>query len=227
MHALNDLVSSGKVNYLGISDAPAWVVTKANQYARCHGLRQFVVYQGMWNAAMRDFERDIIPMAMDEGMGICPYGVLNQGRFQTAEGYEQRKKHNPGRNFIPLSARDQQVSSKLDEVSRKTGHTLFNVALAYVMHKAPYVFPIVGARKIEHLQGNIPALEVRLSESDIAEINTAYEFDHGFPHTFLSGTLFDGSKPKGAFGPQDVFLTGATKTRFEWVEGPKSISSQK
>ncbi|KAJ5992420.1 NAD(P)-linked oxidoreductase [Penicillium sp. IBT 35674x] len=227
MHALNDLVSSGKVNYLGISDAPAWVVTKANQYARDHGLRQFVVYQGMWNAAMRDFERDIIPMVMDEGMGICPYGVLNQGRFQTAEGFEERKKHNPGRNFIPLSTRDQQVSSKLEEVSGKIGHSLFSIALAYVMHKAPFVFPIVGARTTVHLKENVPALAVRLSESDIAEIDSAYEFDHGFPHTFLSGTLFDGSKPKGAFGPQDVCLTRATNTRFEWVEGPKSISLQK
>jgi aryl-alcohol dehydrogenase-like predicted oxidoreductase len=81
MHALNELVSSGKVLYLGISDTPAWVVSKANEYARQKGLRQFVVYQGMWNATMRDFERDIIPMCREEGMGLCPYGVLNQGRF--------------------------------------------------------------------------------------------------------------------------------------------------
>lgn len=58
MLTLNDLVTSGKVLYLGASDMPAWVVAKANQYARDHGLRQFVVYQGMWNAGMRDFERD-------------------------------------------------------------------------------------------------------------------------------------------------------------------------
>jgi aryl-alcohol dehydrogenase-like predicted oxidoreductase len=59
MHSLNDLVVAGKVMFLGISDTPAWVVTKANQYARDHGLRPFVVYQGLWNAAIRDFERDI------------------------------------------------------------------------------------------------------------------------------------------------------------------------
>lgn len=86
MLGLNDLVSSGKILYLGISDAPAWVVAKANQYARDHGLRQFSVYQGMWNAGMRDFERDIIPMCKDEGMGLCPYGTLGQGRFQTEAG---------------------------------------------------------------------------------------------------------------------------------------------
>ena len=82
MHSLNDLVVSGNVLYLGISDPPAWVVSKANEYARRTGLRQFSVYQGMWNAGMRDFERDIIPMCRDEGMGLCPYGALEQGRFQ-------------------------------------------------------------------------------------------------------------------------------------------------
>jgi aryl-alcohol dehydrogenase-like predicted oxidoreductase len=62
MQGLNSLVTSGKVLYIGISDAPAWVVTKANQYARDHGLAQFVVYQGRWSLGSRDLERDIIPM---------------------------------------------------------------------------------------------------------------------------------------------------------------------
>lgn len=61
MHGLNDLIVAGKVLYLGISDTPAWIVSKANEYARQKGLRQFVVYQGMWNVAMRDFERDNSP----------------------------------------------------------------------------------------------------------------------------------------------------------------------
>src|SRR6201996_1293150 len=110
MHSLNDLVVAGKVLYLGISDTPAWVVSKANEYARSHGLRQFVVYQGLWSASMRDFERDIIPMCRDEGMGLCPYGVLNQGRFQTEEGFKERENHNPGRNFKPLSDHDKKIS---------------------------------------------------------------------------------------------------------------------
>ncbi|KAJ9132434.1 hypothetical protein NKR23_g11248 [Pleurostoma richardsiae] len=76
-HSLNGLVVAGK-------------------YARCMGLRPFVVYQGMWNAAMRDFERDIIPMCQVEGVGLAPYGILNQGRFQTAKGFEKREKNNPG-----------------------------------------------------------------------------------------------------------------------------------
>ena len=61
----------------------------------------------------RSFERDIIPMARDEGMALCPYGTLNQGRFQTEEGFRQREQHNPGRNFIPTKPRDKQVSKVL------------------------------------------------------------------------------------------------------------------
>ncbi|KAI5308060.1 hypothetical protein KEM55_006678, partial [Ascosphaera atra] len=223
MHSLNDLVAAGKVNYLGISDTPAWIVSKANQYARDHGLRPFVVYQGMWNAAMRDFEREIIPMCRDEGMGIAPYGVLNQGRFQTKQGFEEREKNNEGRNMIQISSRDKQVSAHLERISERTGYSIFNITLAYVLHKAPYVFPIIGGRKVEHLTHNIPAIGVPLTEEDIADIETAYDFDHGFPATFLSGTLFSGEKPRAAYGPADVWLNKSTRVQYDWVDDIKPI----
>lgn len=222
MHSLNDLVVSGKVLYLGISDTPAWIVAKANQYARDHGLRQFAVYQGMWSAALRDFEREIIPLCRDEGMGLCPYGVLNQGRFQTEAGFKEREKHNPGRKFIPTSEHDTKVSRVLEDVATTKGVDLLHVALAYVMHKTPYVFPIVGGRKVEHIKGSIAGLSVTLSDEDMQKIESAYPFDFGFPHTFLSGSLFDHSTPRHAEGPGDVWLTKGLGT-FDWVEGAKPI----
>jgi aryl-alcohol dehydrogenase-like predicted oxidoreductase len=79
MQSLNTLVQARKILYLGISDAPAWVVVKANCYAREHGLRPFSVYQGRFNAAVRGLERDIIPMCLDEGMAVMPWGVLGSG----------------------------------------------------------------------------------------------------------------------------------------------------
>jgi aryl-alcohol dehydrogenase-like predicted oxidoreductase len=222
MHSLNDLIVAGKVLYLGISDSPAWVVSKANQYARDHGLRQFVVYQGMWNASMRDFERDIIPMCRDEGMGLAPYAVLNQGRFQTEEGFKEREKHNPGRNFIPTSDHDKKVSKALETISKRKGVPLLHIALAYVMQKTTYVFPIVGGRKVEHIAGSIDGLSVALSAEDVEEIEKAYEFDPGFPHTFISGTLFSTEAPRGGYGPDDVFLTKPLGT-FDWVGPAKPI----
>ncbi|RMZ10856.1 hypothetical protein D0860_03639 [Hortaea werneckii] len=206
--SLNDLVVAGKVLYLGISDTLAWVVTKANQYGRDHGLRQFSVYQGMWNAAMRDFKRDIIPIARDKGIALCPYGVLNQGRFQTQEGFKQRKQNNSGRKFIPTSEHDKNVSSHLEKITKTKGCGLLDVALQHYMQKTPYVFPIVGGRKVEHIQGNIGSLSVRMEDKDIKEVEEGYHFNPGFLHTFLSGTMFKGAdeKPRGVDGPEDVWL---------------------
>jgi aryl-alcohol dehydrogenase-like predicted oxidoreductase len=222
MQSLNDLVHSGKVLYLGISDSPAWVVAKANQYARDHGLRQFVVYQGLWNAGIRDFEADIIPMCRDEGMGLLPYGSLGQGRFHTKEGFEEREKSNPGRKGKPFSEHDKKISKVLGKIAKAKDSDITSIAFAYVRHKAPYVFPIVGGRKVEHLKGNIAALAVSLSAVDIKDIEGAYVYDPGFPHTFLSGTLFSGETPKGPDGPGDVWLTKTLGT-FDWVEAPKPI----
>ncbi|KAL1954755.1 hypothetical protein VTO42DRAFT_755 [Malbranchea cinnamomea] len=223
MHSLNDLVASGKVLYLGISDTPAWVVAKANQYARDHGLRQFVVYQGMWNAGLRDFEREIIPMCRDEGMGLCPYGVLGQGLFQTEKGYEEREKRDDVRKFRPVSEHHRKVSRVLEEIAKAKGVELLQVAAAYVMQKAPYVFPIVGARRVEHIKGIIPAVRIALTDDEIKKIESAYFFDPGFPHTFLSGTLTSGEQPTGAYVPDDVAITKWTGT-FDWVQPPKPIT---
>src|SRR5262245_51420925 len=102
MQSLDHLVKAGKVLYLGASDTPAWVVTKANQYARDHGLRQFSVYQGLYNAAKRDAERDILPMVRDEGMAFAPWQVLGGGKFKTQEQLEAMDKAgDKGRAFPP------------------------------------------------------------------------------------------------------------------------------
>ena len=129
---------------------------------------------------------------------------------------------NPGRNFIPTSARDKQVSGVLESLANERGVTLLNIALAYVLQKVPYVFPIIGGRTVEHLKGNVPALGLFLTDEEIETIESAYDFDHGFPHTFLSGTLFDHSKPRGAYGPGDVWLTKPSGP-FDWVENSKPI----
>lgn len=222
MHSLNDLVVSGKVSYLGISDTPAWIVAKANQYARDHGLRQFVVYQGLWNASLRDFEREIIPMCRDEGMGLCPWGALGQGRFRTEAEFKEREKYNPGRKSRPITEQERTVSEHLEKVANLKGTTITSVAIAYVMHKAPYVFPITGCRTLDHVKGNMDALGVSLSEDDIKEIEKAYVFDPGFPHTFLSGSSLTGAPPESAQRPGDVWLT-KMMGNFDWVQPEKPI----
>lgn len=181
MQSLNDMVVAGKVLYLGVSDTPAWIVSKANEYARSHGLRQFTVYQGHWSAASRDFERDILPMAQAEGMALAPWGALGRGNFKS----DAERARGEGRKSRGMSETDVRVSKKLEEIATAKGTLITSVALAYVMHKAPYVFPIVGGRKVEHLKGNIEALGLELTEQEIDEIDSASAFDIGFPMSML------------------------------------------
>ncbi|KAF2729639.1 aryl-alcohol dehydrogenase [Polyplosphaeria fusca] len=213
MHALNDLCTARKVIYLGVSDTPAWVVVKANAYARQHGLRPFVLYQGRWSAAERDFERDIIPMCIDEGMGLAPWGVLGSGYFKPKEQWGK----DGGRNMdVARTGKEEKVSAVLEKIAKEKDTKITSVALAYVMHKAPYTFPIVGGRKVEHLKSNIEALGLRLSEQDIKDIDGSYGFDMGFPYNL--------------FNPENVMINGPEGNRFnlrhgtfDYVLGPQPI----
>lgn len=197
MQSLNALVQARKVLYLGVSDAPAWWVVKCNDYARQHGLRAFSVYQGRWSAAARDLEREVIGMCRDQGMAIAPWGCLGGGYFKPRGGAGDPAE---GRTMNVKTGREEGVAEVLKRVSQQVGAPMTSVAMAYVLHKAPYVFPIVGGRKVEHLKSNIEALGIELTKEDVDEIETGYDFDVGFPYDFLGG----GKAPRG---PADVVFT--------------------
>ena len=132
---------------------------------------------------MRDFERDIIPMAREENMAICPWGALGSGNFTTEE---KRKNNNEqGRNFGPATEKHIAISKILEAIGTEKKVGITSIALAYVRSKYPYVYPIVGGRKIEHLKGNIEALSVQLSEEEVKKIEGSAEFDVGFPMNML------------------------------------------
>ncbi|KAI1130095.1 aldo/keto reductase [Nemania abortiva] len=183
MHGLNNLITSGKVLYLGVSDTPAWVVVKANDYAKANGLRPFSVYQGKWNAGFRDMEREIIPMCRDQGMAICPWAPLGQGRFKSAE-VRKAGEQGSGRGSA-VTENDIKISDALEKIANEKGTTLHAIALAYVMHKTPNVHPIIGQRSVKHLKANVDALSVSLSDEDLAAIDGAAPFDIGFPMNFI------------------------------------------
>lgn len=215
MQSLNVLVQQGKVLYLGVSDTPAWIVSKANQYARDHGLKQFVVYQGKWSAADRDFERDIIQMCASEGMGMAPWNALGGGNFKTKA--QRDAMGDEGRKMFPPGEKHFKVTDALEAVAKRHDTAVTSIALAYVQQKAPYVFPIVGGRKIEHLKGNIEALGVKLEKEDYEEIEKAWPFDVGFPNSFYT---MDSSK--GPDGPGDLWLMNPAG-HFDYVDGQKAI----
>ncbi|KAH7347666.1 aryl-alcohol dehydrogenase [Plectosphaerella cucumerina] len=184
MDALHVFVLQGKILYLGISDAPAWVVSAANTYATTHGKTPFSVYQGRWNILKRDHERDIIPMARHFGMALCPWDVLGSGRFQTRAQIEERK--NSGdrlRGTTQEQTEDEiRASAALEAVAREHGDaSIQQIALAYVLHKARNVFPMIGGKRVEHIEDNIKALSISLTAAQMEQLEKAKEFDIGFP----------------------------------------------
>ncbi|KAM3423803.1 hypothetical protein BST61_g1205 [Cercospora zeina] len=202
--SLDAVVKSGKVLYLGISDSPAWVVSAANEYAKAHGKTQFTVYQGRWNIMIRDFERDILPMARHYGMALAPWDVIGGGKFQTQRQIEERKKNNEGlRSIVGPGQTEQQerFSAALEKVANSHGlESPTAIALAYVMAKAPNVFPIVGGRKVEHLHQNIKSLEVKLSQQEIEELESVVDFDIGFPGNLIGPDPHVVGKASGLLG---------------------------
>jgi len=104
----------------GISDTPAWVVSKANQYAKDHGKTPFSVYQGSWSVFDRSFERDIIPMARSEGLALAPWGVLGAGKIA-----EEARRREKGRTMFgpnwERTPEQKKVCDVLEEIGNEVG----------------------------------------------------------------------------------------------------------
>jgi len=181
--------------------------------ARFHGLTRFSVYQGHWSCAFRDFERDIIPMCESEGIGLAPWGVLGRGQFRSAEDYSRE-----GRKMGGQDEKHRRIGEKLDQLAKEKNTLPTSIALAYVMHKAPYVFPIVGGRKVEHIKANIDALSVELSDQEVNEIDDAEPFDVGFPMNFLFET--PKQKYRNNMSSRDIWQL-TCNTRLETVPKPR------
>ncbi|ODM16576.1 putative aryl-alcohol dehydrogenase AAD14 [Aspergillus cristatus] len=219
MDSLHILVEQGKVLYLGISDSPAWVVSAANTYARAHGKTPFSIYQGRWNVLLRDFEREIIPMARHFGMALAPWDVLGSGKFQTKKAIEERKKKGEGlRTMLGTGEQTEEevrMSEALAKVAEEHGiESVTAIALAYVMAKTPNVFPLVGGRKIEHLHDNIQALKIKLTPQQVEYLESVRPLDPGFPNTLL------GPDPK-VTGQASFML--AANSQLAFVRAPRPI----
>lgn len=148
-------------------------------------------------------------------MGLAPWGALGGGNFKTKEQLESEDR----RKFGPQSERQEKLSAILEGIANRKGTKMTSVALAYVMHKTPYVFPIVGCRKVSYLKDNIEALNLQLSDDEIDEIEDAVPFDLGFPSNFAAS----GKRLRNReIGPGDVWLN-AMYGRFDWIEDTKPI----
>ncbi|KAK7452192.1 putative aryl-alcohol dehydrogenase aad14 [Stygiomarasmius scandens] len=196
MDALHNLVVAGKVLYLGISDSPAWFVVKANAYARSCGKTPFVIYQGEYSILKRDIEREIIPMCESEGLALHLWGVLGGGHIRTNEEEKRRiESGEKGRTFPVFmpdwlrSPEEVKVCDGLEALAKEIGaKSIGAIAIAYVLHKAQYVFPIIGGRKVEQLMANIEALSISLTPEQIKHLDELKPFQLGFPYDTFGST---------------------------------------
>ncbi|KAF7337908.1 Aryl-alcohol dehydrogenase [Mycena venus] len=181
MDSLHHLVAAGTVLYLGISDSPAWFVVKANE---------FVVFQAPYSVTERDIEREIMPMCRHEGMALTLWNVLASGHIRTdAEEELRRSTGEKGRTILTSWERtedEKKMCAALEVVAKEVGAKYITaVAIAYTLHKAPFVYPIIGGRKVEHLMANIEALDITLTKEQMAYIDGILPFDKGFPAKLL------------------------------------------
>ena len=181
VRALDDQVRAGKVLYVGISDAPAWVVAQANTLADLRGWSPFVALQLQYSLVERGIERELLPMAAALGLGVTPWGVLGHGLLTGRPPGERRWPDEQ------ISERGQRVADMVQAVAEDVGASPSQVAIAWLLQRPspPTIVPIVGARTAAQLADSLGALELVLGDGQLAQIDDAGRPELGFPRAFL------------------------------------------
>lgn len=195
MRGMDDLVRSGKVMYVGISDTPAWEVARCNTMAEHFGWTPFVAYQGRHNIGDRSMEREIIPMCQKLGLGVCPWSVLGAGRytgrFKSTDSRESAP-DSSGRQGVKMSDRDYGIVDEVLRISDEIQRAPTQVVLNWELQQPGICSPILGLRKMSHLEDNLRAMDFTLSREHVDRLNKVAKFDLGFPLDFI-GTSYDTS----------------------------------
>jgi aryl-alcohol dehydrogenase-like predicted oxidoreductase len=186
MAALDDQVRAGRVLSVGFSDVPAWVVARANTLAQWRGWTPLAGLQVPYSLVQRDIERELLPMAEEFGMTVAVWsplaGGILSGKFTRPGG------PGPGTRIDPasLSQRQRHMAETVQEVADDLGATPSQVALAWTRTRSPVVHPIVGARRVDQLLDNLASLDVDLPGEAVKRLESAADFDLGFPSAFIS-----------------------------------------
>lgn len=185
MRGLDDLVRSGKVRYVGISDTPAWVVAKANMLADLRGWSRFVALQLPYSLSDRAPERDLLPMARADDLAVTAWGILEGG---TLTGKYRDK--NAVTRYGEAGEEEMRRGDAVVALAKAIGRTPSQVAINWVRQRpwggAP-IIPILGARSEAQITDNLGVLDFTLTEDQIARLDEVAPIKLGFPHDFLLG----------------------------------------
>lgn len=185
MRALDDLVRAGKVRYVGYCNLTAWHTMKALAFAEAHGLNRFVSAQMYYSIAGRDIEREVVPMAKDQGLAILPWsplaGGLLSGKFDLDKPGPAGARRTTF-DFPPVD-RDRaiRVLKELRDVAEATGASVARVALAWLLTRPFVTSVIIGARTQEQLVDNLAAGDVALSPEQTAQLDAASALPAEYP----------------------------------------------
>lgn len=209
MRAFDDLVRAGKILYIGISDAPAWVVAKANTLAGLRGWTSYVGLQIEYSLLERTVERELIPVASDQEMTVCAWSPLRRGVLTgkyLPENAEKSAKEGARMNtemakgFAQLDGEDASVVREVVAIAKELGVSPAQVALAWLRNRPVPVIPIIGARKLTQFEDNLQSLDVKFSQEQLQRLDKVSAVRLGFPHdhnamepvrAILSGGLAD------------------------------------
>ncbi|MEA3098295.1 aldo/keto reductase [Caballeronia mineralivorans] len=211
MAALEDLVRAGKVRYIGVSDTPAWKIAEANVTARFRGWSAFVGLQIEYSLLERTVEQELVPMALELGVGITPWSPLKSGVLSGKYTRHNAGQIKPDRGFIAdtfLSEKTYALVDELDIIAKAHESTIARVALAWVQAQPGVASTIIGARRIAQLEDNLKALDVKLSAEELGRLDALTKPTFGFPQNMQ--TLFPalhngGTSVNGVYAPPSPF----------------------
>ena len=203
MRALDDLVQSGKVRYIGFSDTPAWKVTQAQITASFRGWSPLVALQVEYSLIERTVEGELIPMAEELGLGVTPWSPLRGGVLTGKYTRDNVGDAKPGRGERVTAYLNDRTFSIIDELVRIAADsetTPAAIALAWVQGKSGVDSTIIGARTMEQLEANLVGLDVTLTEAQVDALDAVSSPTLSFPMPFLemantvmhAGTTVDG-----------------------------------
>ncbi|CAM5699701.1 hypothetical protein SCANM63S_03059 [Streptomyces canarius] len=171
MEALHDLVKAGKVRYIGASSMYAWEFSKAQYTAERHGWTKFVSMQNHYNLLYREEEREMLPLCADQGVGVLPWSPLARGRLTRDWGAVTQRSANDAFGSRLYLESDHAIVEAVTRIAGERGVPRAQVALAWLLHQDTVAAPIVGAAKPQHIEDAVAAVELKLSEKEIEELD--------------------------------------------------------
>jgi len=193
MRGLEDAVRSGKVRYLGISNHPAWMVMKANSIADKMGWTKFVASQNFYSIASRDVEREIVPMALSENIGIMPWSPL-AGGFLSGKYTRNNEKAGDSRrdefDFPPINKeKAYNIIDVMSEIAKHHQVSVAQVALAWLLKQPAVTSVIIGAKKQAQLSDNLASTQLKFTPDQMQQLDTISALAPEYPGWMMDRQL--------------------------------------